>query len=106
MEADLQRYYQLDLVDWHRGRLSTRRLLVLVWALPPESAFMARLRGRKRISTAEELLMDIPEALTGKLHPRRQAEQDEKREAERAPKMAAARAKQAARLKKFGTPKL
>ncbi len=38
LEADLLRFYGVDLLDWHRGRLSARRLTVLVKHLPRESA--------------------------------------------------------------------
>lgn len=38
MEADLARYYQIELADLWRGRLSLRRLFVLLRWLPYESA--------------------------------------------------------------------
>lgn len=38
MEADLQRYYQMDLVDLYRGQVSIRKISVLVEALPDDSA--------------------------------------------------------------------
>ena len=38
LEADLARYYQLDLADMWRGRLSVRRVSVLVHHLPPGCA--------------------------------------------------------------------
>ncbi|KJK57549.1 hypothetical protein [Saccharothrix sp. ST-888] len=38
IEADLLRYYRLDLLDYHRGAMSARRLRVLVQHLPEESA--------------------------------------------------------------------
>lgn len=40
MEADLQRYYSVDVRDrWVKGphRLTMRRLFTLLWHLPPES---------------------------------------------------------------------
>ncbi|MGA4843793.1 hypothetical protein [Streptomyces sp. G45] len=39
LEADLLRHYGVDLLDWHRGELSSRRLAVLVRHLPRDSAF-------------------------------------------------------------------
>ena len=38
LEADLLRYYGIDLLDWHRDRLSARRPTVLVRQLPHDSA--------------------------------------------------------------------
>lgn len=38
IEADLLRHYGTDLLDWYRGRLSSRRLAVLVKHLPRDSA--------------------------------------------------------------------
>ncbi|WDM17459.1 hypothetical protein J3S85_27960 [Streptomyces lavenduligriseus] len=35
----------MDLLDWHRGRLSSRRLAVLVKHLPPDSATVRELHG-------------------------------------------------------------
>ncbi|MEC4016405.1 hypothetical protein [Streptomyces sp. H27-D2] len=35
----------MDLLDWHRGRLSSRRLSVLVAHLPPDSATLHELHG-------------------------------------------------------------
>lgn len=35
LEADLQEYYSVDLVDYFRGRLTLRKLLVLVTTLRP-----------------------------------------------------------------------
>lgn len=45
LEADLLRYYGVDLLDWHRETLSSRRLSVLVRHLPPESAFVRAREG-------------------------------------------------------------
>ncbi|MGW0535637.1 hypothetical protein [Streptomyces sp. NPDC003032] len=39
LEADLLRHYGVDLLGWHRGELSSRRLAVLVRHLPRDSAF-------------------------------------------------------------------
>jgi hypothetical protein len=45
LEADLLRHYGVDLLDWHRGRLSSRRLAVLVKHLPRDSATLDGLHG-------------------------------------------------------------
>ena len=45
MEADLLRYYGVDLLDYHRGRLSTRRLRVLIQHLPRDAALVRKLHG-------------------------------------------------------------
>ncbi|MEU5642125.1 hypothetical protein [Streptomyces milbemycinicus] len=45
LEADLLRYYGVDLLDWHRETLSSRRLSVLVRHLPPDSAFVRAREG-------------------------------------------------------------
>lgn len=41
VEADLQRYYGVDLRDLFRGSLSWRRLGALVASLPPQSALVS-----------------------------------------------------------------
>lgn len=47
LEADLQRYYTLDLLDLYRpgSRLSLRKLGVLISYLPPESATATAIRN-------------------------------------------------------------
>lgn len=45
LEADLLRHYGVDLLDWHRGRLSSRRLAVLVKHLPRDSATLGGIHG-------------------------------------------------------------
>ncbi|MFD9485113.1 hypothetical protein ACFWBX_14145 [Streptomyces sp. NPDC059991] len=39
LEAALLRHYGVDLLDWHRGRLSSRRLAVLIRHLPKEPSW-------------------------------------------------------------------
>ncbi|WP_328940100.1 hypothetical protein OG288_23025 [Streptomyces tauricus] len=39
------RHYGVDLLDWHRGQLSSRRLSVLVRHLPRDSALIRALHG-------------------------------------------------------------
>ncbi|MGW6457805.1 hypothetical protein ACWF94_18150, partial [Streptomyces sp. NPDC055078] len=45
LEADLLRYYGVDLLAWYRGELSSRRLSVLVRQLPRDSAFAQAREG-------------------------------------------------------------
>lgn len=45
MEADLLRYYGVDLLDHHRGTLSARRLRVLIQHLPRDAALVRELHG-------------------------------------------------------------
>ena len=74
MEADLARWYHIDYGDRWRGRLSLRRLRVLVWHLPAESALHAKLRDSAQVwGVAEHLLDDIRmsvQALTSKKRPK------------------------------------
>ena len=75
VEADLQRYYQIDYRDrWrfdaggHRV-LTLRRLGVLIRHLPPDCA-VARAEGSSGRTDVEILLMDLYGAMTGEQHPR------------------------------------
>jgi hypothetical protein len=45
IEADLLRYYRLDLHDYHRGLLSARRLRVLIEHLPRDAALVRAVHG-------------------------------------------------------------
>lgn len=45
IEADLLRHYGVDLLDWYRGQLSSRRLRVLVEHLPAGSSFARAVNG-------------------------------------------------------------
>ena len=45
MEADLLRFYRVDLADLFTGRLTWRRLRVLIAGLPPEAATVRALLG-------------------------------------------------------------
>lgn len=47
VEADLQRYYGVDLLDRYRGRLSSRRLRVLIQHLPRDAALVRALHGEE-----------------------------------------------------------
>lgn len=73
MEADLTRWYGVDLRDRYRyervidgrgvehiaRRLSTRRIYVLVRHLPPESALASAERGRPMWTTTDHLIADL-----------------------------------------------
>jgi hypothetical protein len=54
LEADLQRYYQLDLADMYRGRVSVRKVSVLASHLPRGGAVGQRLGGAAAISEEVE----------------------------------------------------
>lgn len=72
MEADLQRFYGIDLGDLYRGQLSVRRLAVLVDHLPPGSAVWAITNGIPEGWTLSDfLLTDLYAAFTGEEHPAR-----------------------------------
>lgn len=63
MEADLQRYYQVDYRDRWRGDLTLRRLHVLVTNLPAESSTSAALNGGfVPLSRSESLLAEVWQA--------------------------------------------
>lgn len=72
LEADLLRYYGVDLADLWRGELSLRRLSVLLNALPPDSA-IARWANTEAPGwdVQDFLLADIYAAITGQQHPAR-----------------------------------
>ncbi|MGW5876709.1 hypothetical protein ACWFMI_09210 [Nocardiopsis terrae] len=68
MEADLARYYRIELADLWRGRLSLRRLAVLVRHLPPDSA-TAVAAGGDGWTLTHYLQADTVHATTGQPHP-------------------------------------
>ena len=70
LEADFQRFYQVDYRDRYRvgggcSRLTLRRLMVLVGSLPPESAYISAIEGRLPISEQSAAVGDVFHALTG-----------------------------------------
>lgn len=68
IEADLQRYYRIDLGDFYRGDLSARRLNVLIRYLPARSALVAALNdGQTGWTRTDHLLADLW-ALLVKVH--------------------------------------
>lgn len=72
VEADLQRFYGVDLGDVWRGDLSVRRLWVLLSHLPPGSAVWS-LENKipHGYALTDFLLMDLFRVLTGEDHPAR-----------------------------------
>ena len=79
MEADLQRYYGVDLRDLWRGGLSLRRMGVLVVGLPAESLTMSALmplipeggesdKPDRQWSTEAQLLASVVDAVTSLTH--------------------------------------
>lgn len=64
LEADLLRHYGVDLLDWHRGRLSSRRLAVLVRHLPRDSVTLRELHGEAADwSVTDHLLASVVDQL-------------------------------------------
>lgn len=63
MEADLARYYQIELADLWRGRLSLRRLFVLLRWLPYESAVAQIERDLTEKAEAAQAVADVENAL-------------------------------------------
>ncbi|MGW3289159.1 hypothetical protein ACWDR3_31435 [Streptomyces sp. NPDC001002] len=57
MEADLLRHYGVDLLDWHRGSLSSRRLRVLTEHLPADSSFARAVHGEQADWTITDHLL-------------------------------------------------
>nr|WP_258319119.1 DUF5361 domain-containing protein [Streptomyces griseorubiginosus] len=51
------RHYGVDLLDWHRGRLSSRRLRVLVEHLPSDSSFARAVHGEQAEWTVTDHLL-------------------------------------------------
>ncbi|OAN26233.1 hypothetical protein [Mycolicibacterium iranicum] len=60
IEADLLRFYRIDVLDFYRGTLSARRLGVLIRQLPAESALVRALNGgRIPWGNVENLVADL-----------------------------------------------
>lgn len=80
LEADLLRFYGVDLLDLWRGRLSLRRLSVLVAGLPSESALWADENGIARGWTLTNLIMaDVFHAFAGEPYPGRPAPKNDRK---------------------------
>jgi len=77
LEADLTRYYGVDLTDYRQGRMSMRRLSVLADHLPDGGHVWAAQTGEQQGWSVEALLLaDVFWALTGEQHPSRQKSVD------------------------------
>lgn len=60
MEADLQRYYGVDLLDYHRGLITARKLHVLIDQLPYDSATATSQNGGHPVwGPGEHLTADL-----------------------------------------------
>lgn len=82
MEADLLRFYGVDLAGLWVGGLSLRRLYVLISNLPPESATWAAESGVPMGATATDVILaDIFHSLAGEAHALRPTAQVSKDEA-------------------------
>ena len=79
VEADLLRYYRIDLLDLWRGGLSLRRVGVLIAGLPPDSLTMSALaphipegaesdRPDRQWSTEAHLLASVVDSVTMLTH--------------------------------------
>lgn len=69
VEADLARFYALDLAGLWRGDLSLRRLAVLVRHLPQEAAVHGVGGAGGGWSVGDYLAADLVHAMTGHPHP-------------------------------------
>jgi hypothetical protein len=68
VEADLQRFYQLDLADMYRGALTVRKVAVLVMNLPRGAQTWMAVGGRGAISTEAEAGWLVEHALYAIAH--------------------------------------
>jgi len=59
IEADLQREYGIDIADWHTGRLSSRRALVLLEELSEHSAFKREFERGGNWPVWQQMLKDL-----------------------------------------------
>ncbi|WP_328674603.1 hypothetical protein [Streptomyces sp. NBC_00328] len=58
------RHYGVDLLDWHRGRLTSRRLSILVRHLPRDSALLREVQGEAaEWSLTDYLLANVVDQL-------------------------------------------
>lgn len=109
IEADLQRFYQVDLADVWRGRVSWRRLKNLVDYLPPDAMLYVVARKSEVYWPIEAYLLDdIRMALTGskekpaKPHPARPKSAAKTFTPQRREALLAAQARRRARQQMFG----
>lgn len=101
IEADLHRFYHLDLLDFERGDLSVRKLAVLVRQLPADSALSRALNGGEPPMTrSEHFLADLWSLWAKQDHPVRAAIVKKARDAKKAMKHRRMQAKYGNRLSK------
>lgn len=72
IECDLSLYHHVDIGDWHTGRMSSRKLLVLLSGLPAESwyrisseAFLEEVKVEQERKHKQEIRGLIWAQLTG-----------------------------------------
>ena len=63
MEADLQRFYQVDLADMYRGRVSPRKIAVFAVNLPRGSAVGQHMGGASAVTDEVDALWSVEHAL-------------------------------------------
>lgn len=68
VEADLQRFYNLDLADLYRGLLTVRKVCVLVMNLPRGAATWTAIGGRAAITAEVEASWLVEHALYSIAH--------------------------------------
>jgi hypothetical protein len=68
VEADLHRFYQVDLVDMYRGSLTVRKVAVLVLNLPRGAQTWTALGGASAISSETEAGWIVEHALYAIAH--------------------------------------
>lgn len=59
VEADLQRYYQIDLADMYRGKITPRRVAVLVQHFPRGAMTWQLVGGPGAVTAEEEALWGV-----------------------------------------------
>lgn len=78
----MQRFYRIDLLDFYRGTLSSRRLGVLVRQLPAESALVRALNGgHPQWMPTDHLIADLWALWAKQDHPVRAKREAEQRDA-------------------------
>ena len=59
IEADLQREYRINIADWHTGRLSSRRILVLLDQLSENSGYKREFERGGNWPVWQQMLKDL-----------------------------------------------
>lgn len=108
VEVDFARFYPgIDYLDRYRKteagrpRLSTRKLLLLVDHLPPESAFSSAVNERYPMSREQAAMYDLFAAFTGKPHPYPDALKQERKAKRKAERIAQGREERQAQNRRY-----